>query len=90
MLKIKDLEKLGSYGFIENKLLRTKNKKYYVLVKTTDCCEYQVDVFFVIYNDGTLSFDTSSYPLQEYEIYDIADVIYDMTMEGLIEKVQGE
>ena len=87
MLKIKDLEKLESYGFIENKLLRTKNSKYYVLVKTADGCKYQVDVFFVVYDDGTLSFDTSSYPLQEYEIYDIANVIYDMTMEGLIEKV---
>lgn len=87
MLKIKDLEKLGSYGFIENKLLRTKNKKYYVLEEVADTCKYQVGVFFVVYNDGTLSFDTSAHRLQEYEIYDIANVIYDMTMAGIIEKV---
>lgn len=90
MLKIKDLEKFESYGFVENENLRTKNEKYYTLVKTNDCCEYQVDVFFVVDNDGTLSFDTSAYPLQEYEIYDIANVLYDMAMEGIIEKVQGE
>lgn len=87
MLKIKDLEKFESYGFIENENLRTKNKKYYVLEITNDCCTYQVDVFFVVYNDGTLSFDTSAYPLQKYEIYDIVNVIYDMAKEGLIEKV---
>ena len=88
MLKIKDMEKFKSYGFIENENLRTKNSKYYVLEKTTDTCKYQVDVFFVVYNDGTLSFDASSYPLEEYEIYDIANVIYEMTTVGLVEKVE--
>lgn len=90
MLKIKDLEKFESYGFVENENLRTENEKYYVLVKTNDCCEYEVDVFFVVCNDGTLSFDTSAYPLQEYDIDNIVNVIYDMTMEGIIEKVKGE
>lgn len=88
MLKIKDIQKFISYGFVENENLRTKNSKYYVLEKMAGVYKYEVDVFFVVYNDGTLSFDTSAYPLQEYEIYDIANVIYEMTIAGLVEKVE--
>ena len=90
MLKIKDIEKFESCGFVENVNLRQKDCKYYCLQGECENCRYYVDLFFVVYNDGTLSFDTSAYPLQEYEIYDIVNVIYEMMIAGLLEKVEDK
>ena len=83
--KIKDLEK---FGFEENKLLRDDNEKYFVLKRTTKTCSYYVDIFFVVNNiNGYLRFETSAYAIQDYEAEDFAEILFDLIVSGLVEKV---
>lgn len=89
MLKIKDnidLKELEKFGFEENKLLRTDNEKYFVLKLTTKTCSYYADIFFVVnISNGYLRFET--YSIQDYELEDFTEILFDLIQSGLVEKV---
>lgn len=89
MLKIKDnvdLKELEKFGFEENKNLASGFDRYYVWRKSTD--DLYIDVFFVVnLANLDLRFETSAYGMQEYDVNDFADILFNLIQTGLVEKV---
>ena len=92
MLKIiddYDLKGLEKFGFEENTLLRTENEKYFILTQLTKNCLYYLDIFFIVNTTSRkLRFETSTYGIQDYEVEDFANLLFDLIQAGIVEKVE--
>lgn len=82
-MKFKLTDDLEKYGFEENRNLRKLTTKYYVY-KTAD--DYYIDVDFIVTNRTTLTFDTSAYGVDEYDLNIFAEILYKLIKDGIIEQ----
>ena len=78
-------DNLTKYGFIENENLRTDHTRTYIY-KAYDSYSgcYYYDFDFIVNADNTLTFDTSAYGLNEYDLAGFANIFYKLIKKGVI------
>lgn len=80
-MKFRLTDDLEKYGFEENQNLRKLTTKYYVYKTSND---HYMDVDFIVTNKTTLTFDTSAYGVDEYDLNVFAKIFYKLVKAGVI------
>ena len=81
---------LKDYGFIENENLRTKQSRTFIYKDNNaySLC-YYYDFEFIVDNYNILTFNTSAYGANEYDLTGFAKILYNLISKGVI-KYKGK